>query len=212
MPKKGKRKSQPEVFETNVQKPSDPSFRRFESIVSLGLGLLVVIIAITLLFNYINKRNNNISVPGISTDSTQTENSAENKESTSSGSVASTNLPTTHTVAAGESLWKIAEKYYQSGYNWVTIVKENKLANANSIEVGQKLSIPKAEKIVPPGQAVATEPAIKENEYTVIKGDDLWNVAVRAYGDGYAWPKIAQANKLENPNIIHPGNVLKIPR
>lgn len=211
MSKKGKRKAQSEIFETNVQKPSDPSFRRFESIVSLGLGALVVVIAIVLLFNYVNKRNNNISVPGISTDNTQAENST-GKDSTNSGSVVSANLPTTHTVAKGESLWKIAEKYYQSGYNWVTIVKENKLTNANAIEVGQKLSIPKAEKIVPPGQTVATEPAIKENEYTVVKGDDLWNISVRAYGDGYQWPKIAQANKLGNPNIIHPGNVLKIPR
>ncbi len=48
--------------------------------------------------------------------------------------------------------------------------------------------------------------------YEVVKGDSLWKIAVRAYGDGYQWVKIARENKLVNPNLIHPGNLLALPR
>jgi len=57
--------------------------------------------------------------------------------------------------------------------------------------------------------AAATEP---EKIYTVVAGDSLWNIAVREYGDGYAWTKIATANNLINPDLIHAGNVLRLPR
>lgn len=56
------------------------------------------------------------------------------------------------------------------------------------------------------------EEKITGEKYTVKKGDHLWGIAVRAYGDGYKWTDIAKSNKLDNPNIIHSGNVLKIPR
>ncbi|MFI5265695.1 MAG: LysM peptidoglycan-binding domain-containing protein [Candidatus Levyibacteriota bacterium] len=48
--------------------------------------------------------------------------------------------------------------------------------------------------------------------YTVKAGDDLWNIAVRAYGDGYKWVDIARVNNLSNPNLIFSDNVLVIPR
>lgn len=53
---------------------------------------------------------------------------------------------------------------------------------------------------------------IKGNEYTVVQGDNLWTIAERAYGDGYKWVEIARANKLDNPDIIHAGNKLTLPR
>ncbi|HUV71729.1 MAG TPA: LysM peptidoglycan-binding domain-containing protein [Clostridia bacterium] len=46
----------------------------------------------------------------------------------------------------------------------------------------------------------------------MVKGDTLWDISVRAYQDGYRWVEIAEANNLSNPNIIHPGNALTIPR
>jgi nucleoid-associated protein YgaU len=48
--------------------------------------------------------------------------------------------------------------------------------------------------------------------YTVVPGDSLWNIAVRAYGDGYRWTDIAVENELVNPDLIHAGNVLVLPR
>lgn len=50
------------------------------------------------------------------------------------------------------------------------------------------------------------------NTYTVVRGDNLWNISVRAYGTGFKWGEIAKANNLLNPRVIHAGNVLQIPR
>lgn len=53
----------------------------------------------------------------------------------------------------------------------------------------------------------------KETTYTVKKGDCLWNIAKRFYGDGSKYKKIYEANKdkIHNPNLIYPNQVLVIP-
>ena len=53
---------------------------------------------------------------------------------------------------------------------------------------------------------------ISGNSYTIAKGDYLWSIALRAYGNGYKWVDIAKANKLTNPDIINVDNKLIIPR
>ncbi|MDP3941036.1 MAG: LysM peptidoglycan-binding domain-containing protein [bacterium] len=47
--------------------------------------------------------------------------------------------------------------------------------------------------------------------YTVQPGDDLWNIAVKVYNDGYKWTLIANANNITNPGMIFAGDVLKTP-
>lgn len=120
-------------------------------------------------------------------------------------------IPTTYLVKENDNLWKIAEQSYGSGYNWVDIAKENNLVNPDIIFVGTELRIPDVEKRTPILKPVKEEP-ITEERYTVVKGDNLWNICLRAYGDGYRWPQIAKINNLKNPNLIHPGNVLTLPR
>lgn len=50
----------------------------------------------------------------------------------------------THTVASGETLWAIAQKYYGTGVEWKKIYEANKdvIANPNIIRVGQVIKIP----------------------------------------------------------------------
>lgn len=51
--------------------------------------------------------------------------------------------------------------------------------------------------------------------YTVKKGDCLWNIAKRYYGDATQWRKIYNKNKGvvgKNPNLIYPGQKLVIPK
>jgi len=65
-----------------------------------------------------------------------------------------------------------------------------------------------------------------ESGYTVVKGDCLWKISKMKYGSPYFWPAIWDANKngvvnkdsmkgrkkmISNPNLIYPGQVLKIP-
>lgn len=119
----------------------------------------------------------------------------------------------THRVEKGEDLWKIAEKYYGSGYNWVDIAEINNLSNPGLIEEDQELTIPNVESKLPTVVAVKEEKeAISAATYTVEAGDNLWEIAVRAYGDGYKWVEIAKENSLVNPNVIHPGNTLNLTR
>ncbi|MFE7594203.1 LysM peptidoglycan-binding domain-containing protein [Kitasatospora sp. NPDC057512] len=47
--------------------------------------------------------------------------------------------------------------------------------------------------------------------YTVEPGDSLWAVAERFYGDGSRYLEIAQANGIEDPDLVNVGQVLTIP-
>jgi len=50
--------------------------------------------------------------------------------------------------------------------------------------------------------------------YTVVKGDSLWKIADKHYGNGSQYPKIIAGNpgQLKDENsVIHPGDVLVIP-
>ena len=60
------------------------------------------------------------------------------------------------------------------------------------------------------GKAVETPPP-QASSYTVVKGDSLWAISKRVYGDGSLAYKLATANGIKNPNLIYPGQVLKLP-
>jgi nucleoid-associated protein YgaU len=61
-------------------------------------------------------------------------------------------------------------------------------------------------RFVASARLVATLP------YTVASGDSLSKIAKKFYGDGNQWKKIFEANRdtVKNPDLIHPGQVLKI--
>lgn len=60
----------------------------------------------------------------------------------------------------------------------------------------------------------APTPKTSSQTYTVVKGDCLWNIAKKFYGNGSKYTIIYNANKGViggNPNLIYPGQVLIIP-
>lgn len=59
--------------------------------------------------------------------------------------------------------------------------------------------------------AAASKPS--GQNYTVRSGDCLWNIAKRFFGNGSQYTKIYNANrdKIKNPNLIYPNQVLWIP-
>jgi nucleoid-associated protein YgaU len=177
-----------------------------ESTISMVLGVLVVVVVGVLIFNYFKG-------VGKEKEATPSPTPGEVKLIEEEGKLVPEGLPTTYKTQKGDHLWKIAEKFYGSGYNWVDIAKENKIKNSNILFVDQELNIPKI-AVRQPKVKVAQDfgPAITGDNYTVAKGDSLWKVAVRAYGDGYQWVKIAHENNIKNPDLIYSGNVLKLPR
>ncbi len=248
-----------------------------ESSISMILGIIVIVVVGILVVNYFR---------GLDSGSTPPE--AETTE-VIDGTTITRDGKTFHIVQAGENLWVIAERYYDSGYNFVDLIEANNLESEAAIEEGQEIEIPdvvpklatvlvgaklladeleerKAEEaseemdedadsdatdedsdelaaldedsdgeeveevagvdtqeeevmedepqIEPTAEPelIAQEEAISGATYTVVKGDHLWGIAVRAYGDGFRWVDIASDNELLNPNLIHPGNLLSLPQ
>ena len=180
-----------------------PQVKWGESYTSLFLGIVVVVVAAVLVFSFLKGRNFN-------------KNTATQSSSTTQEQQVKNALPKTYEVKEGDDLWGIAEKVYGSGYNWVDLANANKLENPGLLFVGTKLTVPDVKPRVATetgSQMVAQNVnAITGTTYTVVKGDYLWEIAIRAYVDGYKWVEIARANNLVNPDVIHSGNVLKLPR
>lgn len=98
---------------------------------------------------------------------------------------------TVHSVRKGETLTEIAQAYKVS----VQAIKDaNKLSNANSISVGQKLTIP--------------ADAPKYTEYKIRNGDNLSDIA-KAHG--VTLRSVTALNAIGNANRIKVGQVIKIP-
>ena len=55
-----------------------------------------------------------------------------------------------------------------------------------------------------------TKSTTTEQTYTVQKGDTLWAIAKKFYGDGSLYPYLANLNGLKNANVITVGQVLRI--
>ena len=49
---------------------------------------------------------------------------------------------TQYTVTAGDTLWSIAQAYYQNGFAWHTIANANHISHPKTIEIGRVLIIP----------------------------------------------------------------------
>jgi nucleoid-associated protein YgaU len=179
-----------------------------ESAISMVLGIAIIVIVGILVFNYFKETNKGTTMPAFETEVISREKQPLTEDE-----------QTIHVVNKTDSLWNIAEKYYDSGFNWVDIAKANNVQNPEQIEENQELVIPEVDPKEPTidtnFQITDTsdiEKAITGGAYTVEKGDTLWSIAVRAYGDGYRWSDIASENNLTNPDIIHSGNIFSIPR
>lgn len=188
------------------------SYKWAESYTSLLMGVVVIIIAVLFVVSLIRATHHMQDTTSIATGPAPT-----------TAIATPTHEPVkNYTVQEGDDLWNIAEKVYGNGYHWVDIAKANNLTDPGTIFTGNQLIIP---QITPTQEPTQPSPAsvsqiitqqealsITGSSYTVQSGDTLWDIAVRAYADGYKWTEIAQANNLANPGLIFSGNVLSIPR
>lgn len=105
----------------------------------------------------------------------------------------------------------------EEGFDTVVNInlKQYKPYGTRTVEIKQDNTVP------PPEPVRETKQVSNSQEYTVVKGDCLWNIAKKYYGDGSKWKKIYEANPgvCGEPYtkggttyvLIHPGDKLTIP-
>ena len=102
-----------------------------------------------------------------------------------------------YTVQKGDTLSKIAHTYKTTVSE---LAKINKIKNPDLIFVGQKLKVP--------GKPKATTTTATAARYHVVKkGDTLWEIA-KKYGTTV--DKLANLNKIKNPDLVYPGQKIRI--
>ena len=102
----------------------------------------------------------------------------------------------TYTVQSGDTLSGIASRF---GTTYQKIASDNGIANPNIIHPGQVLKIY--------GGSNQSNSSFSYQTYIVKSGDTLSGIGSKF---GVSYQKIAADNNISNPNLIHPGQVLKI--
>lgn len=105
-----------------------------------------------------------------------------------------------YVVKSGDCLSKIGSNL---GVDWRDIANANGIVSPYTIYVGQTLIIPGGSTPAP----APSQPSNSGTTYTVKSGDTLSSIAAKF---GTTYQKIAADNGIANPNIIYPGQVLKI--
>lgn len=99
-----------------------------------------------------------------------------------------------YVVRPGDTLYRIAQAFQA---NWMQIAEANGLVNPNQLYPGQVLKI------------VATAPGPRPPFVHVVqRGETLFLISLRY---GLPWPAVAEANDLNPPYVIYPGQSLIIP-
>jgi len=112
--------------------------------------------------------------------------------------------PVVHTVAYGDTLFRISQRY---GVSVEDIASENGILYTWSIQIGQKLTIPGL--TVPDDSDLINNPLIAGApvEHVVRPGETL-NTIARRYG--VSMTTILRANQIGDPNLIKIGQTLNI--
>lgn len=138
-------------------------------------------------------------------------------------------VPVNYIIESGDTLWKIAVKFYGDGNYWQKIYEDNvdTISNPDRIFAGQAILIyPQQDALSAPltnpnaantAQLPQTNNAVADstgmNTYVVQPGDNLWKIARKLYGRGWRWRIIYEANAdtLPDPGQLHVGQILVIP-
>lgn len=104
-------------------------------------------------------------------------------------------------VRSGDTLSQIAAR---NNTTVRTLAQLNGIVNVNSIQVGQRLVLPGGAE-----PSVTPTPAPELISYVVLPGDSLYKIAITYK---VSIQRLAEANRITNPNRIFVGQVLSIPQ
>jgi nucleoid-associated protein YgaU len=126
----------------------------------------------------------------------------------------------THTVVAGDNLYRLAARYLGDGDRWPELRAMNAdlLGGGETVQVGMLLRVAPGEaRSTPaagpakPAPAAASGPATSHREYVVLKGDMLSTISQKLLGTVRRMDEIVKLNGLKDPDDIRVGQTLKIP-
>ena len=123
------------------------------------------------------------------------------QEATRTAKVPAGSSPT-HLTERGDDLWSLAQRYYGDGARWREIRDANPgLDAAAHLYPGQVLIVP------------GVENAATVHSIVVSEGDTLSQLAATHLGDAERWPELMHANRdrIDHPDVIQPGWVLRVP-
>jgi membrane-bound lytic murein transglycosylase D len=107
-----------------------------------------------------------------------------------------------HTVAQGDTAWRIAQRY---GIDVSELLHRNGLSAKHTLHAGQRLALPGSGGAKRAQAEAATKPS--PHSYTVQTGDSLWSIAQRfavSVSDLRLW------NALPRTDVLHPGQSLQL--
>ena len=109
--------------------------------------------------------------------------------------------------------YTIKEDAKSYGMDVVVTIKLKQYRDYSTKTCNIQFASTKPKAVVQQTRAVENAPKATNQTYTVVKGDCLWNIAKKFYGNGSKYTVIYNANtdKIKNPNLIYPGQVLTIP-
>lgn len=120
-------------------------------------------------------------------------NGYNNGDSSSNNSQTNTNSETIYTVVSGDTLSGIASKY---GTTYQKLAEYNGIADPNKIYPGQQIKIPGS-----------SNKGSNATYYTVVSGDNLTKIANKY---GTTVNQLVSWNNIANPNLIYPGQKLRV--
>ena len=110
--------------------------------------------------------------------------------------------------------YKITEDA-KNGFDILVKIKLKQWRDYGTKTVNITFNMEKPKASVEPQREATSSPApAAAQTYMVVKGDCLWNIAKKFYGNGSKYSIIYNVNKSViggNPNLIYPGQVLTIP-
>jgi nucleoid-associated protein YgaU len=71
---------------------------------------------------------------------------------------------------------------------------------------------PDSARSAPPRLSRESSATSAEIRHVVVRGDTLWDIAAQYLGDPFQYPELARLSQIRNPDLIYPGDVIRIVR
>lgn len=142
------------------------------------------------------------------------------KPSINNSSTNGTTIDGVYTVKSGDGWWSIAQSQLGNGARMNELAVYNGMTTRTMLHPGDKLKIPG--KYDTNSNNNSTSTTMNNNTitgyneeagtYTVQAGDGWWKIASKTMGSGLKMYALAKHNGMSITTMLHPGNVLKIPK